>query len=165
MMKYGSNSRTSNKIRVREDNTRLMKFLDVDPTPPASSRQLYPFTDLHRLTLACRQFQIETKLLPYTLNTFTLPLWAFHSMIHRSPEIMQNSVQTLRVHTGGYAGEKDEEAFLRHMEQMDVLNDLPLVKKVAVTTFHGVQLSERSLQQAKGMAKRFTGRDIEFVNF
>jgi predicted Zn-dependent protease with MMP-like domain len=71
----------------------------------------------------------------------------------------------LRVHTGGYAAEKDEEAFLRQMEQMNVLDDMPLVEKVAVTTFHGVQLSERSLQRAKGMAKRFTGRDIEFVNF
>jgi hypothetical protein len=158
-------SSRSTKFECERNNTRSMKLLVVDPTPPASSRQLYPFTDLHRVTLTCRQFHIETKLLPYTLNTFTLPLWAFRSMIRRSPEIMQNSVESLRVHTGGHVAEKDEEAFSKQMEQMNVLNDMPLVKKVAVTIFHRAQLSEQSLQRAKEMAKRFMGMKIEFVNF
>jgi hypothetical protein len=157
---------TVDQIRVREDRTLTPTTIVIDTTSPASSRTAdYPLTDLHRLTLVCRQFYSETKRLPYTLNTFSLTLWSLRSMISRSPQLMRTSVKSLLVHTGGFEAGKDEQAFLRQMEQMDVLIDMPLVAQVAVMTFHKIQLSERSLRWATAMAKDLTGRDIEFVNF
>jgi hypothetical protein len=153
-------------IRVRESPSNLVTATVVETTSPASTCVPdYPLSDMHSLTWTCRLLYGETKVLPYQFNTFDLPLWALRPMLRRSPDIVRLYVTSLLVQTGGYSAGKDEEAFLKQEWQIKALRCMRAVEHIMVKTFNKDQLSELSLKWAKGRAREFTGREIEFVNF